>query len=314
MSISSTTINRPVLATVLSLLIVIFGVIGYTSLGVRDYPSVDNPVISVRCGFPGANADVIETQITEPLEAAVNGIPGIRAISSTSRDGSSSINIEFNLEVDLETAANDVRDKVSGAMRRLPQDVDPPVVEKSDADAQPIFTVTLQSESRDIIDLSEYAEVNFKERLQTISGVSSVGVWGSKRYSVRMRMDPILLAAYKITPLDVRQAVSRENVELPSGMVEGSTMELTVRTLGRLRTIEDFNNLIIARSGERIVRFSDIGSAEVDAENTRSILKRNGVPMVSCVIVPQPGANYINIVDDAKRVVEELKRTIPEDI
>ncbi|MDD3273859.1 MAG: efflux RND transporter permease subunit, partial [Bacteroidales bacterium] len=299
---------------VMSLLIVIFGAIGYTSLGVRDYPSVDNPVISVRCSFPGANADVIETQITEPLEAAVNGIPGIRAISSTSRDGSSSINIEFNLEVDLETAANDVRDKVSGAMRRLPQDVDPPVVEKSDADAQPIFTITLQSESRDIIDLSEYAEVNFKERLQTISGVSSVGVWGSKRYSVRMRMDPILLAAYKITPLDVRQAVSRENVELPSGMVEGSTMELTVRTLGRLRTIEDFNNLIIARSGERIVRFSDIGSAEVDAENTRSILKRNGVPMVSCVLVPQPGANYINIVDEAKRVVEELKRTIPEDI
>jgi len=314
MSISTTTINRPVLATVMSLLIVIFGAIGYTSLGVRDYPSVDNPVISVRCSFPGANADVIETQITEPLEAAVNGIPGIRSISSSSRDGSSSINIEFNLEVDLETAANDVRDKVSGAMRRLPQDVDPPVVEKSDADAQPIFSITIQSETRDIIDLSEYAEVNFKERLQTISGVSSVGIWGSKRYSVRMRMDPILLAAYKITPLDVRQAVTRENVELPSGTVEGSTMELTVRTLGRLRTIEDFNNLIISRSGERIVRFSDIGSAEVDAENTRSILKRNGVPMVSAVLVPQPGANYITIVDEAKKAVEELKRSLPPDI
>jgi multidrug efflux pump len=298
----------------MSLLIVIFGAIGYTSLGVRDYPSVDNPVISVRCSFPGANADVIETQITEPLEAAVNGIPGIRSISSSSRDGSSSINIEFNLEVDLETAANDVRDKVSGAMRRLPQDVDPPVVEKSDADAQPIFSITIQSETRDIIDLSEYAEVNFKERLQTISGVSSVGIWGSKRYSVRMRMDPILLAAYKITPLDVRQAVTRENVELPSGTVEGSTMELTVRTLGRLRTIEDFNNLIISRSGERIVRFSDIGSAEVDAENTRSILKRNGVPMVSAVLVPQPGANYITIVDEAKKAVEELKRSLPPDI
>ena len=311
MSISTTTINRPVLATVMSLMIVIFGAIGYTSLGVRDYPSVDNPVISVRCSFPGANADVIETQITEPLEAAVNGIPGIRSISSNSRDGSSSINIEFNLEVDLETAANDVRDKVSGAMRRLPQDVDPPVVEKSDADAQPIFSVTIQSETRDIIDLSEYAEVNFKERLQTISGVSSVGVWGSKRYSVRMRMDPILLAAYKITPLDVRQAVSRENVELPSGTVEGSTMELTVRTLGRLRTIEDFNNLIISRSGERIVRFSDVGTAEVDAENTRSILKRNGVPMVSAVLVPQPGANYITIVDEAKKAVEELKKSLP---
>lgn len=314
MSLSTTTINRPVLATVMSLLIVIFGAIGYSSLGVRDYPSVDNPVISVRCSFSGANADVIETQITEPLEAAVNGIPGIRAISSTSRDGSSSINIEFNLEVDLETAANDVRDKVSGAMRRLPQDVDPPVVEKSDADSEPIYTITLQSKTRDIIDLSEFAEVNFKERLQTISGVSNVGVWGSKRYSVRMRMDPILLAAYRITPLDVRQAVTRENVELPSGTIEGSTMELTVRTLGRLRTIEDFNNLIIQRSGERVVRFSDIGVAEVEAENTRSILKRDGIPMVALVLIPQPGANYINIVDDAVKAVEELKKSLPDDI
>ena len=275
MSISSTTINRPVLATVMSLVIIIFGAIGYTFLGVRDYPSVDNPVISVRCSFSGANAEVIETQITEPLEVAVNGIPGIRAISSSSRDGSSSINIEFNLEVDLETAANDVRDKVSGAMRQLPPDAEPPVVEKSDADAQPIYSVTLQSKTRNIIDLSEYAEVNFKERLQTISGVSSVGIWGSKRYSIRMRMDPLLLAAYKITPLDVRQAVTRENVELPSGTIEGSTMELTVRTLGKFKTVEDFNNLIILKNEGRIVRFSDIGVAEVDAENTRSILKRN---------------------------------------
>lgn len=314
MSLSTTTIDRPVLATVMSLLIVIFGAIGYTSLGVRDYPSVDNPVISVSCSFPGANADVIETQITEPLEAAVNGIPGIRAISSTSRDGGSSINIEFNLEVDMETAANDVRDKVAGAQRRLPQDVDPPVVSKSDADAQPIFSITLSSATRDIIDLSEFAEVNFKERLQTISGVSNVGIWGSKRFSVRMRMDPILLAAYKITPLDVRQAVSRENVELPSGKIEGSTMELSVRTLGRLRTIEDFNNLIILRNGDRVVRFSDIGVAEVDAENTRSILKRDGVPMVALILVPQPGANYINIVDAAKSAIVELERNLPEDI
>ncbi|MCL2727041.1 MAG: efflux RND transporter permease subunit, partial [Bacteroidales bacterium] len=247
-------------------------------------------------------------------EAAVNGIPGIRSISSTSRDGSSNITIEFNLEVDLETAANDVRDKVSGVQRRLPPDMDPAVVEKSDADSQPIFSVTLQSESRSLIDLSEFAEVNFKERLQTISGVSNVGVWGSKRYSVRMRMDPLLLAAYRVTPLDVRQAVTRENVELPSGMIEGANTELTVRTMGRLRTIDDFNNLIVLRNGDRIVRFSDIGVAEVDAENTRSIMKRNGVPMVSCNIVPLPGANYINIVDAATKMVEELKKDLPPDI
>ncbi|MCL2738454.1 MAG: efflux RND transporter permease subunit [Bacteroidales bacterium] len=314
MNISTTSIKRPVLASVLNILIVIFGVIGFTGLGVRDYPSVDNPVISVRASFPGANADVIETQITEPLEAAVNGIPGIRSISSTSRDGSSNITIEFNIEVDLETAANDVRDKVSGAQRRLPPDMDPAVVEKSDADSQPIFSVTLQSESRSLIDLSEFAEVNFKERLQTVSGVSNVGVWGSKRYSVRMRMDPLLLAAYRVTPLDVRQAVTRENVELPSGMIEGANTELTVRTMGRLRTIEDFNNLIVLRNGDRIVRFSDIGVAEVDAENTRSIMKRDGVPMVSCNIVPLPGANYISIVDAATKVVEELKKDLPPDI
>ena len=314
MSIASTSIKRPVLATVLNLLIVIFGAIGFTSLGVRDYPSVDNPVISVRANFPGANADVIETQITEPLEAAVNGIPGIRSISSSSRDGSSSINIEFNIEVDLETAANDVRDKVSGVQRRLPADMDPAVVEKSDADAQPIFSVTLQSATRSLIDLSEFAEVNFKERLQTISGVSSVGVWGSKRYSIRMRMDPMLLAAYKITPLDVRQAVSRENVELPSGMIEGANTELTVRTMGRLRTVEDFDNLIILRNGSKVVRFSDIGVTEIEAENTRSILKRDGIPMVSCNLTPQPGANYINIVDAAMVMIEQLKKDLPPDI
>ncbi|MCL2728200.1 MAG: efflux RND transporter permease subunit [Bacteroidales bacterium] len=314
MNISSTSIKRPVLASVLNILIVIFGVIGFTGLGVRDYPSVDNPIISVRASFPGANADVIENQITEPLEAAVNGIPGIRSISSTSRDGSSNITIEFNIEVDLETAANDVRDKVAGVQRRLPPDMDPAVVEKSDADSQPIFSVTLQSESRSLIDLSEFAEVNFKERLQTVSGVSNVGVWGSKRYSVRMRMDPLLLAAYGVTPLDVRQAVTRENVELPSGMIEGANTELTVRTMGRLRTIEDFNNLIVLRDRDRVVRFSDIGVAEVDAENTRSIMKRNGVPMVSCNIVPLPGANYISIVDAATKVVEELKKDLPPDI
>ena len=313
-SLSSLSINRPVLATVMSLLIVIFGVIGFTSLGVRDYPSVDNPIISVRTSFPGANADVIETQITEPLEAAVNGIPGIRSISSTSRDGASFINVEFNLEVDLETAANDVRDKVSGAQRRLPRDVDPPVVEKSDADSEPIYSVTLYSATRDIIDLSEFAEVNFKERLQTISGVSAVNIWGSKRFSVRLRMDPILLAAYSVTPLDVSNAIGRANIELPSGMIEGATMELTVRTMGRFQTLDDFNDMIIARNGERVVRFSDVGVAEIDAENSRSILKRDGIPMVACVLVPQPGANYIDIVDEAEKAIEDLKSSIPEDI
>ncbi len=314
MSLSSISIQRPVLATVMSLMIIIIGIIGYTFLGVRDYPSVDPPVISVRTSFPGANADVIETQITEPLEESINGIPGIRSISSVSSDGSSYISVEFHIEVNLETAANDVRNKVSEAMRRLPPDVDPPVVTKADADSQPIFSVTLESDKRSVIDLSEYAEVNFKERLQTVPGVSSVDVRGSRRMSVRLKMDPMLLAAYSLTPMDVRDAVSRENIELPAGRIEGTNTELTIRTLGRLRTIDDFNNLIISQKDGNIVRFSDIGEAVIEAQNTRSILKRSGVVMVSCMLIPQPGANYINIVDDAKKAIEQIGKDLPEDI
>ncbi len=314
MSLSSVSIERPVLATVMALVILIMGGIGYTFLGVRDYPSVDPAIVTVSCSFPGANSDVIETQITEPLEAAINSIQGIRSISSSSSDGSSRITVEFKLEVDMETAVNDVRDKVSGAMRMLPKDIDPPVVQKADADAQPIFAVTLRSDSRSIIDVSTLAEINFKERLQTISGVSAVSVWGSKKLSVRMKMDPARLAARGLTPMDVRAAVTNENVELPSGRIEGDRTELTIRTLGRLRTIDEFNNLIIAKDGDRVVKFSDIGVAEIDAENIRSHLLNDGYPAVNLVLVPQPGANYIDIVDNAMIVLEDLKKDLPDDI
>lgn len=314
MSLSSTCIRRPVFATVMNIILILVGCIGLVFLGVRDYPSVDPPIISVSTSFPGANADVIETQITEPLESAINGIPGIRSLTSQSRDGQSFITVEFELEVDLETAANDVRDKVSGAMRRLPKDIDAPTVSKADADAQPIFGVSLRSDRRSLIDLSMYAEQYYKERLQTIAGVSSVSIWGEKRYSVRLRMDPALLTAYAVTPMDVRDAVTRENIELPSGRIEGDNTELTIRTLGRLMTIEDFNNLVIRKEGDKVVRFRDIGKAEVDSENTRSIMKRNGVPMVTCVIIPQPGANYIDIVDRAYKVMAEMEKDLPEDV
>ncbi len=314
MSLSSTSIKRPVLATVMSLVILIMGGIGYTFLGVRDYPSVDPAIVTVSTSFPGANSDVMETQITEPLESAINSVQGIRSISSSSSDGSSRITVEFKLEVDMETAVNDVRDKVSGAMRRLPPDVDPPVVQKADADAQPIFAVSLRSDSRSIIDVSTFAEINFKERLQTISGVSAVGVWGSKKLSIRMKMDPARLAAYGLTPLDIRQAVTRENIELPSGRIEGDNTELTIRTMGRLRTVDEFNDLIIAKSGDRVVKFSDIGIAEIDAENIRSHLLSNGRPAVNVILIPQPGANYIDIVDNAKVLLEDLRKDLPEDI
>lgn len=263
MNISELSIRRPVLSTVLTLIILLFGFIGYNYLGVREYPSVDNPIISVSCSYPGANADVIENQITEPLEQNINGIPGIRSLSSVSQQGSSRITVEFELSVDLETAANDVRDKVSRAQRYLPRDCDPPTVSKADADAMPILMVALQSDKRSLLELSEIADLTVKEQLQTISDVSSVSIWGEKRYSMRLWLDPIKMSGYGITPIDVKNAVDNENVELPSGSIEGNTIELTIRTLGLMHTAEEFNNLILKEDGNRIVRFSDIGRAEL---------------------------------------------------
>ena len=314
MSLYTLSIRRPVLATVMSLAIIIFGVIGFFFLGVREYPAVEPPIISVATNYRGANADVIDAQITEPLEESINGIEGIRTLSSVSREGRSSISVEFNLDTDLERAANDVRDRVSRAMGNLPQDVDPPIVSKADADGQPIVFLNIRSNQRDLLELSDIADNTFKERLQTIPGVSRVDIWGEKRYAMRMWIDPQKLAAYSLTPLDIRTALSRANVELPSGRIEGADVELTVRTMGRLMTDDDFNNLIVKQSGAQIVRFRDVGRAELGALNERTVLKRDGVPMVGIVVRPLPGANYIDIVDQFYERVAEIQKDVPADI
>jgi len=314
MNISELSIRRPVLALVMTLIILIFGAIGYTYLGVREYPSVDNPIISVDCSYPGANADVIENQITEPLEQNINGIPGIRSLSSVSSQGSSRITVEFELSVDLETAANDVRDKVSRAQRFLPRDCDPPTVSKADADAMPILMVALQSDKRSLLELSEIADLTVKEQLQTISDVSSVGIWGEKRYSMRLWLDPVKMAGYGVTPMDVKTTVDRENVELPSGSIEGNTVELSVRTMGLMHTAKEFNDLIIKQNGNQIVRFSDIGRAELGPADIKSYMKMNGVPMVGVVVVPQPGANHIEIANAVYKRMEQMKKDLPEDV
>lgn len=314
MNISELSIKRPVLATVFVLIILLLGLIGYSYLGVREFPSVDNPIITVEVSYPGANADIIENQITEPLEQNINGIPGIRSLTSQSSQGSSRITVEFELSVDLETAANDVRDKVSRAQRFLPRDCDPPTVSKADADADPIIQITVQSDTRSLLELTEIAELTIKESLQTIQNVSSVGIWGENRYSMRLWLEPSKMAAYGITPMDVKNAVDKENVELPSGNIEGDKISLSIRTLGLLITPEDFNNLIIKEDKFRIVRFGDIGKAELDAENRQNILKRNGQPMVSTVIIPQPGANQIQIADEVKIRLEQLKKDLPKDV
>ena len=314
MNISELSIRRPVLATVMTVIILLFGVIGYFYLGVREYPSVDNPIISVQCSYAGANADVIENQITEPLEQNINGIPGIRSLTSVSQQGSSRITVEFDLSVDLETAANDVRDKVSRAQRYLPRDCDPPTVSKADADASPILMVALQSEKRPLLELSEIADLTVKEQLQTIPDVSSVSIWGEKKYSMRLWLDPIKMAGYGITPMDVKNAVDNENVELPSGSIEGNTIELEIRTMSLMNTAKMFDDLIIKHEGNQIIRFSDIGRAELGAADIKSYMKMNGVPMVGVVVIPQPGANHIDIADAVYERMEKMKKDLPDDV
>ncbi len=313
-SLSSISIKRPVLAIVMSLVILIFGGIGISLLGVREYPSVDPPVINVSTSYVGANADVILAQITEPLEEQINGIQGIKSLTSTSADGRSNITVEFEVGADLEAAANDVRDKVSGAQRSLPPDADPPVVSKADADSQPIVGVNVKSTNRSLLELTEIADNVFKERLQTIPGVSRVQIWGEKEYAIRLRMDPLKMASYGITPMDVLSKIQTENVELPSGRIEGQNIELSVRTKSRLSSPQEFGQLIIKESETNIVRFQDIGTAELSALNEKTLLRRNGVPMVAVVLVPLPGSNNIEIADEFYKRLEFIKKDLPVDI
>ncbi|MDR2970167.1 MAG: efflux RND transporter permease subunit [Tannerellaceae bacterium] len=313
-NISELSIKRPVLSTVMVIVILLFGFIGYQSLGVREFPSVDRPIITVTTTYPGANAEVIMNQITEPLEQNVNGIPGIRSLTSSSSVGNSRITVEFELSVDLETAANDVRDKVSRAQRYLPRDCDPPTVSKADADATPIMQIGIRSQTRSLMELSELAEIIVKERLQTIPNVSGVEIWGQKRYSMRLWLDPTKMGGYGVTPIDVLDAVTAENVELPSGSIEGNTVDLSIRTMGLMTTAQEFNNLIIKENKGRIVRFQDVGRAELAPEDLRSVLKRNGEPMVIDIIIPQPGANHIEIADEAYKRIEQLRKDLPEDV
>ncbi|HSI91012.1 MAG TPA: efflux RND transporter permease subunit, partial [Adhaeribacter sp.] len=315
MSLSTTSIKRPVFTIVMNLMLMLFGIIGYTFLGIREFPSIDPAVVSVRTNYSGANADIIESQITEPLEKAINSIDGIRNITSSSNQGSSNITIEFNLEKDLEEAANDVRDKVSQAIRNLPEDIDsPPVVSKADADAESIISMTVRSDKRSQLELSDYAENVISQRLQTIPGVSAIQIWGQKRYAMRLWLDPGKLAAYGLTVGDVRAALNRENVELPSGKVTGTNTELVVKTIGNLSSPEQFNNLIVKSEGDKIIRFSDLGTAELGPENLETRMTESGTPMVGMAIIPQPGTNYLEIAGDFYDQFEKLKVELPEDI
>lgn len=313
MSLSAISIRRPVLSIVFSLIIIIFGVVSFTFLEVREYPGVDPPIVTVTTNYPGANSEVIETQITEPLEESLNGIDGIKSLTSQSKEGSSQITIEFTLNRNLEDASNDVRDRVSRTLGTLPKDVDAPIVQKSDADDSPIIFMFVQSNTRNILEVNAFANDVVKERLQTIPGVSYVRIWGERKYAMRMWLDPEKLASYKLTPIDVRTALEKENVELPSGRIEGDKTELTIRTLGRLKTPEEFNNLIIKEVNGSLIRFKDIGFAVLGPENERQSLKRAGLLGVGVAVTMQPGGNAIEISDEFKKRFEQLKKDIPAD-
>jgi hydrophobe/amphiphile efflux-1 (HAE1) family protein len=314
MSLSTLSIKRPVLTIVMNLMIVLFGIIGYTYLGVREFPSIDPAQITVQTNYTGANADIIESQITEPLEKAINSIDGIRNISSTSAQGTSVISIEFNLGKNLEEAANDVRDKVSQAVRNLPQDLTaPPVVSKADADSDPILTMTMKSENKNVLELTDYAENVILQRLQTIPGVSSVRIWGERKYAMRLWIDPIKLSAYGCTASDVLTALNKQNVELPSGKLTGNNTELTVKTLGNLSTEQDFNNIIVKSEEDKIVRLSDVAKASLEAENLETRLSDSGQTMIGLAITPQPGTNYLDISEEFYKQYELLKKDLPKD-
>src|SRR5690606_10492572 len=238
----------------------------------------------------------------------------IKSISSTSALGSSSISVEFDLGIDLEVAANDVRDKVSQATRSLPDDIDePPVVSKADAHSSSIISMTVQSETKNQLELTEYAENVLVEKLQTIPGVSSIRIWGQKRYAMRLWLDPLKMAGYGISFQDIQTALNLQNVELPSGKITGSQTELAVRTFGRLFTEEDFENLIIKNVNGVDIKLKNIGEAVLGPENEETILKNKGVPMIALAITPQPGSNYVAIAEEFYKRYEDLKKDIPKD-
>ena len=314
MSLAETSIKRPVLATVMSLAIILFGLTGFYFLGVREYPAVDPPIVTVQTQYPGANPQVIASQITEPLEQVINGIAGIRTMSSESRQERSQITVEFTLDTDLDTAANDVRDRVSRAVRNLPVDSNPPVVEKADADSQPILFLSMFSDQRSILEVSDLADRLVRERMETIPGVSSVRIFGEKRFAMRLWMDPVKLAVHGLTPIDVQTALDGQNVDLPSGRLEGTTTELSLRVLGRLNTPEDFENLIIKEEGGRQIHFRDIGYAELGPENLRTGTKRDLVYSIGVAVIPQPNTNAIAIADEFYKRLEQVKKEIPQDV
>ena len=299
MSVSQLSVRRPVLMTVMALVILLLGFFGLSSLGIREYPNVDYPLIQVRTSYPGANAAVVEAEVTEILEASINSASGIKALTSTSRDGFSYISIEFETGMDLEAAANEIRDRVSRVRRRLPDDVDEPTVYKSDSDNDPILMVSLVSDKYDPMEVSEIANNHVKERLQTINGVSEVAIWGEKRPVVRLWIDPVRMQALGVSGAQMAAALKQGNLELPSGSIEGTETTLSIRTLGRVLDPKSFGNIAVRTAEDgTVIRISDVADIHYEPKDTRTGFRRNGKNSITLALMAQPGSNHVEIANE----------------
>ncbi len=317
MSITDISIKKPVLAGVFSLLIVILGIIGWRQLGVREFPLTEPPVISVITFYPGASPDVIASKLTRPMEESISEANGVRTISSESREQVSVISVEFNRDIDIDNALNDVRDKVAKSRKQLPADVDPPIVQKSSSPDNLVAFLEVESDTKDIKEVSHLASTIIKDRMQSIPGINNVAIVGEHKYAMRLRFDPAKLAAYKLTPEDIRTALARENIDLPSGRIEGSNNDLSIRTLGRLTKVADFEEMLIKQNGNTVIHLKDIGKAELGEENERTAIinETGGLNRVGIgvAIQIQRGANAIEVVDEFYRRLEQLRKDIPSE-
>lgn len=307
-------IQRPVLTSMMSLALILFGLISLMRLPVRELPDIDPPIVSVTTVYPGANAAVVETEVSERLEEEINNIEGIKTLTSQSREQVSTITVEFDLGRDIDQAAQDVRDRVARVRGRLPETIKEPIVAKQEADAQPVIWIGMNSERQTPLELTTLAERQIKNRLQTVKGVSSVLIGGEQRFSMRLWLDAEKMAAHQISVLDVERALQQQNVELPSGRVENMSREMTIETRGELKTPEEFNNLVVRAEAEKLVRLRDVGEARAGVENERTVARNNGRPCIFLGIVKQSKANTVDVAEGIKAEVERLKPTLPEGV
>lgn len=312
MFLSDISIKRPVLATVMTMLIVLVGLIAYNRLSVREYPNIDEPTISITTRYPGASPKIIETEVTKIIEDGISGLEEIKTLTSVSLQEQSQITIKFNMERNADSAAADVRDRVGRVRGNLPDDVDEPVIAKVEADASPIMFLAFFSDHHSSEEITDYLERFIKDRFETISGVSEARVLGGRTYSMRIWLNPSKMGAYQITVQDVENALSQQNIEVPGGRIESNAREFTILTESGLNKVEEFNNLILKNADGYLVRLSDIGKAEIAADTDRQHLRCNGKVAVAIGIVKQSIANPLDISNDLEKMIPDLRKTLPK--